>query len=242
MIADCSKLWPGAGKAVLHWPELVARAGYIKELKRPFLLAIRGIKPFFRESHPLLHVPEYDDTGVFLAEGKTPAVFPMGTHSYQRTSKNSPNGDTGSLRLGRYILQDLKNGDEILFHVKNPDGSSKVPVWRDTDNDGSVSAEEVRASEAARSGLQVNDKGMWADAVLLHGGLDSPPAARHRYSIACFTCSPMWRKLMSDSAKAYEGIIDMQVETAWNLLPFVDMLETPGAVRDTDPAPPPDFA
>ncbi len=234
---DSSKLWPKSQKTSSnHWFELCARAGIIKEaLIRPLLLAIRGVAPGDLQTHPMAHKPVYDDCGVLLVMGKDPVVFPIATHAYQLNSKLSPDadgdgvGDVGSIRPGSYVLHDLKNGKEIIFHIKNKDGTSKLPAWRDFDHNGKLTPEEMRKSEELRKGQQVSEVGAWADSVLLHGGLDSPADAVHKYSIACFTANTKWRQLISDEAKAYGGLCDLNLVDAEELLRYVDLLVTPGA-------------
>jgi hypothetical protein len=216
-MTDCSDLWPRDERietALTHWAFVAGRLGADPALPRPFLICIRGAKPYALESHTLVHSPVYDDTGVLLVRDSYPVVFPMATHAYQARSKASPDvnrdglGDVGSVRPGRYLLTDLLNGKEVIFHVTMPDGSPRLPCWRDFDGDKKLSPEEMQRSEDARTGAQVGTDGTWADSILLHGGLDSPPDAKHKYSIGCLTASVKWRALLAEKAKPSGGKID----------------------------------
>lgn len=226
---DCRKLWPPSDPqaALLHWSFVAGRLGASAILPRPFLICIRGVGPFEQSTHPLVHAPVYDDCGVLLVRGEHPVVFEMASHSYQSTSRASPDvdgdglGDTASVRPGRYLLKDLHNGSEVLFHLLNPDGTDRLPVWRDTNHDRAISEEERAKSEAARKGPQVGPQGMWADSVLLHGGLDSEPKDKHKFSIACWTCSPRWRALLSEKCKPH-GMADVELVEAERLLELID--------------------
>src|SRR5687767_10852180 len=105
MIVPCKTLWPPNDdpiERVLHFDWMAGRMGAQWPLLRPFLLVIRGVRPFAEMTHDLTHTPEYDDTGVFYAPGEKAVVLPMASHAYQARSKISPDenrdglGDVGS--------------------------------------------------------------------------------------------------------------------------------------------------
>lgn len=249
MIVDCRALWPNPARRdeqLVHFAMLAGKLGAAVKLPRPFLFAIRGVKPYAPETHDLVHAPGYTDTFVMLPPGDYPVVFPGSTVAYQKDSKASPDadgdgrGDVGSIRPGRYLLTDKRNGDEVVFEITNPDGSKRLKAWRDFDHDGKLSPEEMQRSEELRTGKQVGADGTWADSVLFHGGLDEPnrpdgTPAKHRFSIACFTASRPWRKLLADTARGTGGQIDMVLANAWDLLPLVE--PAPSGDSDAPPAP-----
>lgn len=221
----CGELWPRRSAAVLHWGHIAGRIGSNAPLARPFLICLRGVRPFAVDTHDIEHAPEYDDSGVLLYPGDAPIVFPMASHAYQARSRLSPDvdrdglGDVGSIRPGRYVLQDLGDA-ECIFSVRMPDGSDRIPCWRDFDGNRFISLDEVGRSESLRSGAQVGAAGTWADSILLHGGLDSPPSAKHRSSIGCLTANLAARELLRLRARAHAGTIDLALENAWDVLPF----------------------
>lgn len=251
MIVPCAELWPDPNRRdrqLVHWGMLAGKLGADVKLLRPFLFAIRGVQPYAIATHDLVHAPGYTDTFVMMPPGDYPVVFPGSTVAYQKASRASPDadgdgrGDVGSIRPGRYILTDKQNGAEVVFEITDAYGSKRLPAWRDFDGDGKLSPEEMQKSEELRAGQQVGPVGTWADSVLFHGGLDEPAKAdgtpaRHRFSIACFTASRPWRKLMADTCRSTGGRIDMVLANAWDLLPLV----IPAPAGDSD-APPENVA
>lgn len=249
MKVPCSALWPAPGPAAfLHWHELATKAGAINTpLARPCLLAIRGAAPGDAETHELEHKPSppYRDTGVLFVSGFDPYVFRMTTTAYQLGSKASPDldgdgrGDVGSIRTGRYVLHDLKAGEEVTFHVRNPDGTDEILAWRDVDGDGTVTPAERQRSEAAREGQQVGAGGAYATSILLHGGMDEPNAGgappKHRFSIGCLTAPRDVRKLIAGAARPHGGQCDLFLVDAATLLPLVEKLEQPAALANLTP-------
>lgn len=249
MRVPCSALWPAPGvEAFLHWHELATRAGAINTpLARPCLLAIRGAAPGDTETHDLEHKPSppYRDTGVLFVKGFDPHVFAMTTTAYQRDSKASPDvdgdgrGDVGSIRPGRYVLHDRNAGDEVTFHVRMPDGSDRIPAWRDFDHNGKLSPEELQRSEDTRSGRQVNDSGTYATSILLHGGMDEPNAGgappKHRFSIGCLTAQRQFRQMIASAARPYGGRCDLVLVDAAELVALVPSLEQPAALAALTP-------
>jgi hypothetical protein len=247
----CSALWPSPGGPIasLHWHELAARAGAVNHpLARPCLLAIRGAAPGDQVTHELEHKPSppYRDTGVLYVPGEEPLVFPMTTTAYQRDSKASPDvdrdgrGDVGSIRPGRYVLHNLRAGAEVTFHVKRPDGSDRIPAWRDFDHSGTLTPEEMQRSEDARAGQQVGAEGTYATSILLHGGMDEPPGpngapAQHRFSIGCLTAQRRWRQAIATAALPHGGLCDLVLVNAVDLLPIVEQLEQPAALANLTP-------
>ena len=234
-MTDCRILWPkSSAQAIWQWSAVAGKLGATFPLPRPFLLCIRGVKPGDAEDHEPVHEPRYDDAFVFSAPGEEPVLFAAASHAYQRDSKASPpgpdgRGAVGSIRPGRYMLKDTRNGAEVVFRITQPDGFEQLPAWRDYDHDGKLSPAEMQRSEEARTGAQVGDDGAWASAVLLHGGLDEPnhpdgSAPDHKYSIACFTAPLKYRKLMSEKAKPYDGKIDVVLELATKVVEIVASL------------------
>src|SRR5688572_22503993 len=105
MKVDCSKLWPAAGvEPINHWGELAGKLGASANLKRPFLIGLRGVAMGATETHQPVHAPAYDDTFVLLVPGEQPVIFAGATHAYQKFSKLAPDndgdglGDVGSIR------------------------------------------------------------------------------------------------------------------------------------------------
>src|SRR5690348_1018975 len=151
---DCRKLWPPADPslAAVHWDELLGAlyrkyddvpAGYIQT--RPALVCIRGVAPNETEDHPLRCIPAYDDTMVLLVPTSMPCVFRGATHSYQSDSKLAMdiNGDgrpdVGTIRPGRFVLNDTGSTPYPVFGVTMPDGSGRIACWRDIDHDQLIS-------------------------------------------------------------------------------------------------------
>jgi hypothetical protein len=229
MRIPCKALWPPASdpiEAILHWDWIAGKMGASYPLPRPFLLALRGVRPLASETHDLVHSAGYDDTGLLFVHGEKAVMFPMATHAFQARSKLSPDvnrdglGDVGSVRPGQYLMTNLRNGEEIIFHVTMPDGSPRLPCHRDFNGDRFLSEEEIGQSEELRSGAQVGDDGTWADSILVHGGLDAAPGAKHRFSIGCFTMSDSWRALLQLKANSTGGKIDLVLANAWDVLPL----------------------
>jgi hypothetical protein len=189
-------LWPALARRPLE----LARAcpGGENLGARPVLFAIRGAYPNATRSHRSIHAPRYDDTFVFVRDGK-PELFRGATHAYQLTSSESPDtfkdgvGDVGSVRPGLYLASLRSAGPVPIFAVLMPDGKSdRLPAHRDKDHDGVISAAEAELSERATSGAQVTPGvGTWANAVLIHPGYDTikPGTGRNFSSIACLTAS-----------------------------------------------------
>lgn len=256
MTVDCSTLWPSAvldpGAERMHWATLVGLAlrgepdeviTDIVSFKLPLLFLVRGAKLGDAVTHGLYHRPGYDDNFCFLQLDAEPVVFPGATHAYQRDSKLSPDankdgrGDVGSVRPGRYVAV-LKSGTEpeVVFHIVNPDGSVRLPCWRDFDHNGVLTPEEMQLSESLRTGAQVGADGTWADSILIHGGIEEPKDAKHHFSIGCFTCHRKHRTLMANAVRAAGGKMNVVLITAPKL---VELLAEYREAK-TDPAPPPE--
>lgn len=208
---DAKILWPAPGREIEHWGMLLgmilgADPGY--PMKRPFLLGIRGAAPFASETHPMRHVPAYDDAFVlFHADGKTaPLVFPGATHAYQKNSKESPDvnhdgvGDVGSILPGRYLMKPAA-GKYPVFVITTPDGSPQIPCVRDIDHDGIPEA----------------DMGYFATGILFHCGYDAPADSDHKSSIGCQTANIRRLEMLASAAKGYDGI-DYELRTAESLI------------------------
>jgi hypothetical protein len=229
-VVPCEALWPGGdpAEAVLHWGFIAGRLGAapLALLARPFLIGIRGAAPLARETRQAVHRPQYDDTFVLLVKGEAPLVFPGATHAYQLDSGLAPDADrdgrkdVGSIRPGRYLLEDRGIKPHPIFVLTTPEGKGEIPAYRDTDHDGVISeaeertAREARASGAAAKAAQIGSDGYYATAVLLHTGFDAPANAAHRSSIACQTCSLKWLELLRKKAQPSRGFIDYVLANA----------------------------
>lgn len=211
---NCEALWPAHGVDPLnHWGFLAGKLGAEPSLPRPLLICLRGIRVGEIASHPMRSVAEYDDTGVLLSADRGPLVFSMSSHAYQVNSKLSPDvdgdgrGDVGTIRPGRYVLKDKRAGKYPTFHVTMPDGSERIPCYRDTNHDGIIGHGE--------------DNPAWtATAVLAHGGIDDPPDSPHHFSIGCLCVPLVWRRELVARA-APDGLIDLvliRAEDAVSLL------------------------
>ena len=210
---NCSALWPPPGVDPLnHWGHVAGAFGCSPALERPFLLCIRGVRPYEYETHPMRSVAAYDDTGVLLYQGGN-LVFPMSTHAYQLNSKLSPDvdgdgrGDVGTITPGRYVLKDKRAGKYPTFHLTTPEGSDRIPCYRDTNHDGIISHGEA-------------EKIWTATAILLHGGIDDPPDSPHHYSIGCLCVPLTWRREMVAKCVP-DGLIDCILATAEEVLRVV---------------------
>jgi hypothetical protein len=165
--------WFGHLAGALGWP-------YTDDL----LIGIRGVSLFADDTHETVARPEYDDTFVFLKPGSAmpPWLFKGSTHAYQTDSKLSPDidgdgrGDVGTIRPGRYVLTLAITQPFPIYTLTMPDGSGRIPCFRDTNHDGRYSAEEIARQS-------------FATAVLLHTGYDAPAESAHHSSIACQTCN-----------------------------------------------------
>jgi hypothetical protein len=231
MSVNCSALWPGDSLTdqLLHWSFIAGKLGATPSLSRPFLLGIRGAAPNDQETHQTVHRPRYDDTFVLLTRSAPPLVFAGATHAYQLDSKLSPDvsgdgrGDVGSIRPGKYLLTDTRSMPHPIFHLTLADGKTgRIPAYRDTDHDGVISQAEELASERRKRGAQVGPDGDYATDVLLHTGFDAPANAKHRFSIACQTCSLTWLELLRREAKSSKGLVDYVLANAETLLPFAE--------------------
>lgn len=232
MRVPCSVLWPKPDPVdrLLHWWAIAGRLGAQVSLERPFLIGIRGAREGDAETHQPVHKPVYDDTFVFIppAEVGSTITFPGATHAYQLNSKLSPDvsgdgvGDVGSIRPGRYLLTDKGAQPHPIFVLTTPDGSGRIPCFRDTDHDGVISEAEARRSVEARGVAQSNSDGCFATAVLFHTGYDAPVSAAHRSSIACQTANLRWLLEMRKSASKCGGVIDYVLINAWELVPIAE--------------------
>jgi hypothetical protein len=208
-VTDIRRLWPPPGiDSRNHWGFVAGRLGYGPTLARGLVIGIRGARNWAPESHSLRSNPEYDDSFVLLHQNGAipPALFPGSTHAFQRNSKASPDvngdgvGDVGTIKPGRFVMH-LRTGKYPLFEVTLPDGSKRLPCFRDLDHDG----------------VAEGDAGYTADSILFHLGLDAPADSDHRSSIGCQTASLPWLELMAAEAKS-AGQLDYVLATAERIL------------------------
>lgn len=200
---NCAALWPpatdGMGNEWGHWVVLCERVGASFPLKRGFLLMIRGVEVFAAQSHETIIAPKYNDSFVLLhADGTTPPlVFPGSTHAYQLNSKASPDvnhdgvGDVGTIKPGRYVAH-ARAGKYPCFEVTMPDGSPKLPCYRDLTHTG-----------------KLEEGDFTADSILIHWGFDAPKDSDHSSSIGCLTTSGVWLRRLDAEARAHGGAIDL---------------------------------
>lgn len=207
-MANCSALWPPHGVDPLNWwGALAGKLGCDAALERPFLICLRGVRPFELETHSMRSVATYDDCAVLLYRGGQ-LVFPMSSHAYQVNSKLSPDG-VATIKPGRYMLTDLHTGKYPTFAVSMPDGNGHIPTFRDVNHDGII---EHDGSEDAAN--------LTATEILFHGGIDDPPDSPHHFSIGCQCASLHWRNEMV--ARAPGGLIDYVLIRAEDALPLID--------------------
>lgn len=239
-MTSCSKLWPPNDPtlASVHWSMIAGAllrlhdrvpSGFV--LERPLLIAIRGAAPGDEQTHEMHARPAYDDSMVLVQKTTMPMLVRGATHSYQLDSKLSPDvdgdgrGDVGSIRPGRFVLTDLGARPYPIFSVALPDGSTKIPCWRDLGrHDGVIDAAERERAETATKGNQVNEAGYYSTAVLLHTGFDAPPDSDHRSSISCLTANFRHLEVMRDAAKATRGKLDCILIDARELVAIVEGL------------------
>lgn len=217
---DTTRLWPPQNPAVacVHWDALAGAlfkkydatpGGFI--LRRPVLICIRGVEPYASESHPLRCIAAYDDTFVLIQVTSMPCVFKGATHSYQADSKLSPDvnhdgrGDVGTIRPGRFVLHDTGSKPYPVFTVTRPDGSGRLPCWRDIDHDQVISDADKAFSELAHGGPQEDEHGTYSTDVLLHPGFDAPADSPHRSSISCLTLQVPALSIVRTAAKNNGG-------------------------------------
>jgi hypothetical protein len=122
----------------------------------PTVLGMRAVAPGAGVSSN----NRFDDTFVVLLPSGRVHEFRGATHPAQYASSISPDvnrdgrGDVGMIRPGNYMA--VPNGNfkgRPSFHIKTMEGSGRLPGWRDTNQDGVYSPEELRASEARGDGL-----------------------------------------------------------------------------------------
>ena len=199
---SCDGLWPDvaapAGVQREHYLSLCRKIDPDLPGDKPVLLGLRGVYPFGRKTHRMIHAMRYDDTFVLLQGDAEPFVFRGATHAYQLLSSDAPNADlkgqddVGSIRPGIYVLHRRDTKPIPIFHVKLSNGSGDLPAYRDTNHDGVISPEEAEQSVSATKGEQVTPGvGMFANAVLFHPGYETIEPGKNRpfSSIACQTAA-----------------------------------------------------
>lgn len=224
MIRNCTIIWPSAeAVSITHWGNIAGLLGASATypMPRPFLIGIRGIRPFEDTSHEVVSKPAYDDTFVLLAaDGLARAVvFEGSTHAYQRDSKLSPDvdhdgrGDVATIKPGYYLLE-YRGGKYPEFELLTRDRSGRIPAYRDLQHDGTADDGDFTATD-----------------VLLHTGYDAPADARHKSSIACQTMRLRDLQVLEQLCRPHGASADYRLITAWELAAMLEQ-------RNTDPAPP----
>jgi hypothetical protein len=180
-LPTCDALWNIASSVAAreHFASICNAAGFAVGGGRPTLLALRGVWLRGRTIHPVWHAPLYDDAFVLLTDSDEPFLFRGATHPYQLDSQSSADldrdgrKDVGMVRPGNYVLE-MAGTEPPIFRVLTASGKGEIPVYRDTDHDARISAEEKRKSETATSGDQVQSGiGAYGTEILLHPGYDT---------------------------------------------------------------------
>ncbi len=200
---DASMLWPPSdaddAQKNLHYRSICERLGETVPTNRPLLLAYRGVALRAFTTHPVVSHPEYDDGFILLQiVGGAPRVkeFAGATHPYQRNTGAAPDTnldgtpDVGTIRPGRYLLERLpSDADHPKLWVKRTPKDARIPTWRDTNQDGTISAKESEVSEGKTSGPQAAPGvGDFSTEVLLHPGFTAKQTNGRPYSsIGCQT-------------------------------------------------------
>jgi hypothetical protein len=191
-------IWPppsaDAATKHAHYFALLSAAGIGTRLDRPLLLGIRGLELGGTEPHDTISRPAYDDAFVLLAEGIV-REFRGSTHPYQHTTRatvdvdHDGTPDVGTIRPGRYVMQRLQTAPFPKLWIKGSATDPRVPTWRDTNHDGTITDAERDASEERQRGEQsAPDVGDFATEVLLHPGFDcAGPSGKAFSSIGCQT-------------------------------------------------------
>lgn len=196
-MTDIRNLWtPGGVSDTVWYGYLAGKLGADSELRRPFLVCLRGAEPGATETHELFAAGGYRDTGILLHRAGQD-VFPMSSVPYQTVSKAAPDvdgdgkGDVACIKTGRYVLTDKGIQPYPIFTLTNPNGTTSIACQRDLKHDGKIDGEGPATYSA--------------EAILLHTGLDGlklNPPSEHTYSIGCQTASLRWLNLIRERAKA----------------------------------------
>lgn len=197
-------MWPtGTTSPALWWGFLAGRLLGVElrdspmpVLGRPLLIGIRGVALWAIETHPLRHVPLYDDTFISISPNGALLVFKGATHAYQKNSRASTDangdgvGDVASIDPGRYVLT-YKGGKYPVFEVTLPNGEKRIPCTRDTNHDG----------------VPEQGKHYTATDILLHPGFDAPADSDHKSSIGCQTTTVSYLSLLLERGKVHDYIL-----------------------------------
>ena len=185
-VTDASPLWcPPGIHPVNHWGMILGKlwGGLLPPpTDKPCILAIRGVALFAEETHEVLSVPKYDDTGVLFIPGSEPFLFPMSSHPFQKDSRAATDGngdgvpDVATVRTGLYKLTLAVEKPYPIWVFATMAGSASIPCARDLNHDGKIDWRE-------------QEKQLTATAILLHVGFDAPAGSEHRSSIGCATAS-----------------------------------------------------
>jgi hypothetical protein len=177
-------LWPAAAADQAarrrHYLKLCGCFERTPSTAVPTLIGLRGVRLFGLKNHVVRSRREYDDSFVLLTLDGAVREFRGATHPYQQSSGASPdfNGDgkrdVGMIRPDLYRLKPLAHlhkGHVALHLLQHESGSDKIPAYRDVNQDGWFSPDEISLSETAVSGQQVvPGSGAFADEVLFHPG------------------------------------------------------------------------
>lgn len=211
---DCTLFWPpsASGAAWGHWISLAEKLGAKFPLERAYVIGVRGIALYARESHPTRSKPGYDDTMIVIPKStvhRNPPVLACATHAYQTHSKASPDvnrdgvGDVATIKPGSFRMH-LLVGKYPSFEITLPDGTRSLPSFRDTNHDGTA-----------------DDGNYTADQILFHVGHPAPADSTHKSSIGCQTAPLEALRLLADESLLSGGVLDYRLITVEEALPLV---------------------
>ena len=166
-------------EAAAEWSAIAesAGAGRLKD-KKLIVLGVRGLDHHGRV-HDTVAAHQFDDVWIVLRFDEPSLILEASTHPFEKQgTRGVPDvdhdgtSDVGMVRPGLYWAKSTtdKIDQAPVFWVNLADDgdSDKLPAWRDTNQDGVVSAEERAFSEAHKHTI---------DEVLFHVASDDAPKA-----------------------------------------------------------------
>jgi hypothetical protein len=155
--------------------EAIASGAGVTLHGQPVVVGLRGMS---REGvrHEVRTQKTFDDVLAVLKQDGTVVELHASTHPWFTTSTAAPDvdgdgrGDVGMIKPGRYHAVPRPGrllAGEPTFHILTPDGSDRLPGWRDTNHDGIYDDGERTASD---------DRHDVITAVLFHEGGPAAPA------------------------------------------------------------------